>query len=252
MMWDATENALPTQSDVANVLRAAAHDVKPDSKRDCRTSSADCADRAQSTHNTRGGNRGFFSRHPSPDSPRAPRRNPRNDFDAHDTAGVSAGIALGGRLSLAPTADTAGWLATRSSGEPLLDSYRCNTAPADARRETGLRNLSAGTAAVAAWMRSVASRTVENKLKSGPREVLLPEGQVSEASSHLTPRRFFLASDHFLNSYANQPVQPLPERTPRGLRPPRSTIRGIGPVKPPKWPHSKPRATLGGVRTIPR
>ena len=240
----AAENAPLARSAVANVLRAAARDVKPADKRDYRTSSADCAHSSQNARNTPGASTEFFSRHPDPDSPRTPHGERLDGIPAHGIAGVGAGIARGGTLSLAPTADNAGWPATATSDGPPVDSPRCNTEPADGRRESGLHNLSADIAAAAAWIPAVASRTVANKLKSGPREVLLPDGQVSEPSRHLTPRRFFLASVHYLNSYANQPVQPLPERTPRrGPRPPRFTIRAIGPAKPRNWPHSKPRAT---------
>jgi len=169
--WGATENAPPARSAVANVPRAATRDVKPDSKRDYRTSAADSADRAQSTRNIRGGNTEIFSLRGLPDSPHAANRKPSSDLHAHGIAGVSVGIAHGGKLSLAPTADNASWPATASSGEPLVDSPRCNIAPADGRHETWPRNLSADIAAAAASMCGVASRTVANKLKLGPREV---------------------------------------------------------------------------------
>jgi hypothetical protein len=182
-------------SAVANVLHAPVRDVKPVDKRGYRTSSADCAAPPRSTHSIRGEHRRFFSPHPPPDSPRAASNRSRV---ARSRAGVAADIARDGWLSPAAIGGNADSPATVSSDEPLAGRPHYNTAPTDEPDETTFRSPSRDTTAVAERVRSVAWHNQRNKLNMGPREVLLPAGQVSEASGHFPPRRLFLANDHFL------------------------------------------------------
>jgi hypothetical protein len=202
--------APPLVSVAANAPPAPAHDVKPGGRRGYRTSSADCEAPRRSTHNSQGGSKRFFSEAPPPDSPRARPPRTSGDLRPRGNAPAAAGTVRGDTLSLAPTADSVGSPATATSGEPLSGRIRCNSGPADALSGTRPRTPSRDTA-VGAEKDTLASQNQQNKLDVDPREVMLPDGQVSEASFHFPPRRFFrgVRQDHqptsSLTSYPNQP-----------------------------------------------
>jgi hypothetical protein len=201
----------------ANAPRADAHDVKPDGRCGYRTFSADCGASRRSTHSSRGGSRRFFSAAPPPDSPRARPPRTSGDLRPRGNAPVDAGTAPGDTPSLAPTAGSVGSPATATSGEPLSGRIRCNSGPADALSGTRPRTPSRDTAVGAERGRTLASQNQQNKLDVDPREVMLPDGQVSEASFHFPPRRFFRGVRHgpqptsSHTSYPNQPSTASPQ-----------------------------------------
>lgn len=212
----------------------------------------DCATSARSTDNIRGGSRNFFLPRRPPDSPRA-GSHPRQATHARagGAAFASAGFVRDGKIYPRPNAGNDDSPATASSGEPPFGRPHYNIGPEDARRETTLRSPSGDISADVQRAPGVACRTPRNRMRLGPREVLLPAGQVSEASAYLPPRRFFLANAPYktIRSFIfypnhHEPPPPaiavLPKKWPPS---PRSIIRGFGSAKPSEWYRPKPRAT---------
>jgi len=148
-----------------------------------------------STDNIRDGSRNFFLPRRPPDSPRA-RSHPRQATHARagDADFAYAGIVRDGKIYPPPNVGNDDSPATASSGEPPFGRPHCNIGPGDARHETMLRSPSGDISADVERAPGVACRTPPNRMKLGPREVLLPGGQVSEASYYFPPRRFFLAN----------------------------------------------------------
>jgi len=190
------EVASVAQSVVANAPHALARDAKPDHITGYRTSAADFARTTQSTHNNRDESRRFFLAKRLPDSPRWASFHPPTG--AGDTFPSADGTAGGGKPCLVPTADNDDSLAIATNAEPQCDNRHCNTGPTDAVNETRPGNPSEDSdddAGKLAWQQH------RNKLVAGPREVLLPAGQVSEESSNFPPRHFLLV--RLLNGYSN-------------------------------------------------
>lgn len=131
---------------------------------------------------------------------------------AADTA-VLAPAAAGGP---ADDADTAGSPANDASAEPLPSTSHGNSALADASAKTAFHNPSADNAAVEKGSPLAAHRS-DHHNDFGPRELVTPDGQVSERSVYFAPRRFFQADPYSLSLVVTLPNAPIPRSRQRAV-----------------------------------
>lgn len=179
----------------------------PDGITSYRISAADCVRRTQTSCNSPDDRRKIFAPKTRCDGPRSRILPPRpNWFAVPSSAGDTVGTAPGDALGPLPSADNAAQPAIATiAGLPGSNSH-CNSGSKDARAESTAHTPSADNAANGPTTcdcrqrRPLDQNPNSEHAEMGPREVLLPTGQVSEEERLLLFRGA---------------IEPLPRTTPR-------------------------------------
>lgn len=184
-------------SDPAIEPRAPRRDVKPDGKRKNRTSSGANEGGDENVRSSRD-DCNEKSCCPLPcDSPRALLIGPKNAFS--DAGDVDKPVHAG-RLSRFHWPGSVDSPSASTSGEPLRDKWGCSNDRKDDREGMTARNPCEGIDESGDEMSTALEIPADHKhAVVGPREVLLPESQVSRRSANFCARRF-LISTHSLTT----------------------------------------------------
>ena len=179
----------------------------PDGITSYRISAADCVRRTQTSCNSPDDRRKIFAPKTRCDGPRSRILPPRpNWFAVPSSAGDTVGTAPGDALGPLPSADSAAQPAIATIAGLPGSNPHCNSGSKDARAESTAHTPSADNAANGPTTcdcrqrRPLDQNPNSEHAEMGPREVLLPTGQVSEEERLLLFRGA---------------IEPLPRTTPR-------------------------------------
>jgi hypothetical protein len=184
----ATRKRLSPCSAWPNAPRGAARDAKPDGRRPYRSFSAAIGRSGCNVRSIRDdGNKNSCRRRPC-DSPR-----PRLGCPTRKVRAAACGIAetAPGAVPCPPDwPNTSDWPAIATSDAPPGDKLRCNSGSGGDGVRTTVRTLSEGKDGLAGGRGSALdSPPTDWHHEGGPREVLLPRGQVSRRSCYFSARR---------------------------------------------------------------
>lgn len=245
---------LASNSAAASALRADVRAVRLGGTRSCKTSAVASGGCGGSARSSPAGSSRILRWRGSCDSPRWLLDMPNLGNGGGLAPAIVATVRVVGR-GPPRWRDTAGWPATATSDGPPGHTLRCNSAKGDDRVERAAHSLSTGSGVGGSMPRKLAQAANQDTLKAGPRESLLPKvkprREASTSCRGVLMRRGLLSAARWIKS--SVPLHPTighgpatcPTRHPPSPQWPRSTHRGPGPLKVPKWsPHPLPPTGL--------